>query len=54
MAWLTVPGGHIPLPNHSHIVRNSAEAGPDTPTNIWLFFDSKETQPQPASSSGSG
>ena len=100
LAGLSVPGGHIALPNHSHIVRNSAvsinpvwwqvisvrvddqsiwpdfngrcpanprggepcltsvdalreaqrrgQAGPDTRTNVWLFFDSKEVQPQPA------
>jgi hypothetical protein len=106
LAGVAVPGGHIPLPNHSHIVRDGAvninpvwwqvisvrvdderiwpdfdgrcpanprggapcltslqalrdaqargQAGPDTPTNVWLFFDSHEVQPQPASSSGSG
>jgi hypothetical protein len=95
-----IAAGDIPLPNHSHIVRDGAvsinpvwwqtiavrvlteriwpdfdgrcpanlrggppcltslqalrdaqargEAGPDTPTNVWLFFDSKEVQPQPA------
>ena len=100
LAGVSVPGGHIALPNHSHIVRNSAvsinpvwwqvisvrvddpsiwpdfdgrcpanprggepcltsvdalreaqrrrQAGPDTATNVWLFFDSKEGQPQPA------
>ena len=32
----------------------SGRAGPDTPTNVWLFFDSHEVQPQPGSSSGSG
>jgi hypothetical protein len=30
------------------------QAGPDTPTNVRLFFDSEEVQPQPASSSGRG
>jgi hypothetical protein len=106
LAGLSVPGGHIPLPNHSHIVRDGAvninpvwwqvisvrvdderiwpdfngrcpanprggspclaslqalrdaqargQAGPDTETNLWLFFDSHEVQPQPADSSGSG
>jgi hypothetical protein len=106
LAGLSVPGGHIPLPNHSHIVRDGAvninpvwwqvisvrvdderiwpdfngrcpanpsggrpcltseqalrdaqargQAGPDTKTNVWLFFDSHEVQPQPAGSSGSG
>jgi hypothetical protein len=106
LAGLSVPRGHIPLPNHSHIVRDGAvninpvwwqvisvrvdderiwpdfngrcpanpnggrpcltseqalrdaqargQAGPDTKTNIWLFFDSHEVQPQPAGSSGSG
>jgi hypothetical protein len=99
-----IAAGDIPLPNHSHIVRDGAvsinpvwwqtiavrvlteriwpdfngrcpanpnggrpcltslqalreaqargEASPDTPTNVWLFFDSKEVQPQPAGSSG--
>jgi hypothetical protein len=99
LAGVSVPGGHIPLPNHSHIVRNGAvsiepvwwqvisvrvdderiwpdfdgrcpanprggepcltsedalreaqrrgQAGPDTKTNVWLFFDSTEVQPQP-------
>jgi hypothetical protein len=98
-AGASLPGAHIPLPNHSHIVDNNAvsinpvwwqvisvrvdderiwpdfdgrcpanprggepcltsldalreaqargQAGPDTPTNVWLFFDSKEVQPQP-------
>jgi hypothetical protein len=93
------PGPHIPLPNHSHIVRDGAvsinpvwwlvisvrvddetiwpdfngkcpanpaggrpcltslqalreaqargQAGPDVPTNVWLFFDSREVKPQP-------
>lgn len=95
-----IAAGDIPLPNHSHIVRDGAvsinpvwwqtiavrvlteriwpdfngrcpanprggppcltslqalrdaqargEAGPDTPSNVWLFFDSKQVQPQPA------
>jgi len=95
-----IAAGDIPLPNHSHIVRDGAvsinpvwwqtiavrvlteriwpdfngrcpanprggppcltslqalreaqargEAAPDTPTNVWLFFDSKQVQPQPA------
>jgi hypothetical protein len=103
---VAIAAGDIPLPNHSHIVRNGAfeinpvwwqtiavrvlteriwpdfngrcpanprggppcltsldalraaqqrgEAGPDTPTNVWLFFDSHEVHPQPAGSSGSG
>ncbi|MDQ3994979.1 MAG: hypothetical protein M3265_09300 [Actinomycetota bacterium] len=106
LAGVSAPGPHIPLPNHSHIVRDSAvsinpvwwqvisvrvddetiwpdfdgrcpanprggepcltdlealrqaqrsgRAGPDVPTNVWLFFDSTEVQPQPGSSSGSG
>ena len=99
LAGISPTGPHIPLPNHSHIVRNGAvsinpvwwqvvsvrvndetiwpdfdgrcpanprggppcltsldalreaqrtgRAGPDIETNVWLFFDSKEVQPQP-------
>jgi hypothetical protein len=54
---LANPSGGLPCLVSLQALREAqarGQASPDTPTNVWLFFDSQQVDPQPLNSSGSG